>query len=237
MIKRDEEQIENMLCRLLIRQSRQSVRTDCPDEESLASYLSGDMTEDGKSQLDGHLAQCAVCLDNLSAAHQVAQGDQEEAVPERVLERAEALVPSASAEPSLFDLVVRLVRDSLELVSTSGQLVTAAVPVGIRGKAAPSGTTIFQVEKELEKFKVAVEVERVEGEHCQIAVKVKAKGGSVSDGIRLSLVFGGREQASYLARHGTAIFDRIPPGEYRLAVSQNGHSLGSVRLTIREGSS
>jgi hypothetical protein len=67
-------------------------------------------------------------------------------------------------------------------------------------------------------------------------VTVKLRSGAIADNIRLSLMSGEREQASYLARQGSAIFDRIPPGDYRLKVSDSGHSAGSIRLTIKEGS-
>jgi hypothetical protein len=69
----------------------------------------------------------------------------------------------------------------------------------------------------------------------QVVVNVRANAGAVADGIRLSLMSGGREAASYLARQGTAIFDRIGPGDYQLEVSESGHSVGSIRLTIKEG--
>ena len=52
------------------------------------------------------------------------------------------------------------------------------------------------------------------------------KIGSVADGIRLSLLSGEREQASYLARQGSAIFEGIPHGEYRLVVAESGVPLG-----------
>ena len=56
-----------------------------------------------------------------------------------------------------------------------------------------------------------------------------------TDGLRLSLLAGGREQASYLARQGMAIFDRISPGDYHLAITEANAPVGSIRLTIKEG--
>jgi len=85
------------------------------------------------------------------------------------------------------------------------------------------------------RFKVAVEVEPVEDELCQLAVTVKPQDGLAADAIRLSLVSGDREQASYLTRQGVAVFEQIPPGEYRLEVAESGHSVGSIRLIIKEG--
>jgi hypothetical protein len=185
--------------------------------------------------METHLAQCTACLDDLSAAYSSMLGDEKETVPEALIAKAMALVPQAAQEEGFFDMVVRLARGSLELVSTTGQLVEVPGLAGVRGKPESQGTAILQVEKEMGRFKVAVEVEPVEDELCHLAVTVKAGGALPADGIRLSLLAGEREQASYLARQGTAIFDRVSPGDYRLAISEANAALGSIRLTIKEG--
>src|SRR4029453_3388354 len=103
------------------------------------------------------------------------RGDEKETetVPEALIAKAMALIPQAAQE-GFFDMVVRLARGSLELVSTTGQLVEVPGLAGIRGKLESPGTTILQVEKEMGRFKVAVEVEPVEDELCQLAVTVRA---------------------------------------------------------------
>ena len=210
-------------------------RAGCPDEETLAGYLAGGVTPSMDEQIDLHLAQCTACLDELSAAYSSMRGNGKEAVPEGLVAKAMALMPQNAQKEGFFDMVVRLVRGSVELVSTTGQLVQVPALAGVRGKLESRGTTILQVEKELGRFKVAVEVEPVEDELCQLAVTVKAGGSLPADAIRLSLLAGSREQASYLARQGTAIFDRVSPGDYRLAISEANAALGSIRLTIKEG--
>jgi hypothetical protein len=234
VIDPNEEQIGKILACLMAQKPRNG-RAGCPDEETLASYLVGGVTPSIDEQIDTHLAQCTDCLDELSAAYSSMLGDEKETVPEALVAKAMALMPPAAQEEGFFDMVVRLVRGSLELVSTTGRLVEVPGLAGIRGKPETPGTAILQVEKEMGRFKVAVEVEPVEEELCQVAVTVKAGAALPSDGIRLSLLAGGREQASYLARQGTAIFDRISPGDYRLAISEANAALGSIRLTIKEG--
>ena len=234
MIDRNDEQLGRILAYLMAQKPRYE-RAGCPDEETLASYLAGGLTPTLGEEMETHLAQCTACLDELSAAYSSILGDEKETVPEALIARAMALVPQATQEEGFFDMVVRLARGSLELVSTTGQLVEVPGLAGVRGKPETPGATILQVEKELGRFKVAVEVEPVEDELCQLAVTVRAGGALPADGIRLSLLAGGREQASYLARQGTAIFDRVSPGDYRLAISENNASLGSIRLTIKEG--
>lgn len=234
MIDRSDEQMSKIL-EGLVAQSPRNRKVGCPDDEALGTYLTGNLSDNAKSELEAHLADCAACLDDLSTAYRAAHGAETDVAPQSIVDRALALVPAAPREPDVFDLIVNLVRDSLELVTTSGELIPAQAPIGIRGKGELADAAILQVEKVLGKFRVVVEVERVEGELCQIAVRVKAKKGFDSDGLRLSLVSGSREQASYLARDGGAIFERNPPGDYRLVIYKAGASLGTVRLKIAEG--
>ena len=234
MIEQDEVQIGRILRRFLRRDREETKRVGCPDDERLANYLGESLSEAERRELESHLASCAGCLDDLGAAYKAQHEEDRDTVPQRLLEKAMALIPAKQAKPDFLEVVVKLVRDSLELVSTSGQLAFATTAAEIRGKGKSLDSTILQVEKELGKFRIWIEVERTEGDLCQVVVKVKAKGQLVADGIRLSLVAGGREQASYLARQGMIIFDRIPPGEYRLALSEGNAPLGSVRLMIKE---
>ncbi len=236
MIDRDEERIAAIMRRLLSRAKEDATRTGCPDEESLANYLGGFVSEQAKESIETHLAGCSFCVDEIVAAHKAAQETAPETVPQRVIDRAMGLVPAKQRSEGVFDLVVRLVKDSIELVTTSGQWLNpaAAVPVGVRGKAQASATSILQVEKEIGDFKVAVEVELIAAGQCQIAVGIKEPGGRAVDNVRVSLLSEGREQASYLTRQGEAVFDRIPKGDYNLSLSESGKPLGTIRLRMEE---
>jgi hypothetical protein len=232
-MNRDEEQIGRILQDLSKRGRKKTGRSGCPDDESLASYLSRLLPEHAEKGMERHLADCSLCLDDLVAVHKAAQ-DEEEGVPQGIVERAMALVHPALRAEHFLDLAVRLVRDSVELVRTSGHLIPTWAPVGIRGRPGPSATGILQVEKEIGNFKVSVEVERVDAGFCQVAVKVKRDDASVSNGFRVSLISRGREQASYLTRQGEAMFDRVPLGEYNLSISDSGTPVGSIRLELTE---
>jgi len=71
--------------------------------------------------------------------------DEKEAVPEGLLAKAMALMPQNAQEEGFFEMVVRLVRGSLELVSTTGRLVDVPIMAGVRGKLESPGTAILQV--------------------------------------------------------------------------------------------
>lgn len=229
-----EDKIERLLQAVLAQRTQEGTRQECPDEESLANYLSGLLSDAAKESLENHLAGCTFCVDEIVAAHKAMQDTATEIVPQRVMDRAMGLVPAKQRNEGVFDVVVRLVKDSIELVSTSGQWIApmAAAPVGVRGRAQPSESSILQVEKEMGKFKVAVEVERVETDLCQVVVNVSGLEGKAAEGVRVSLLAGGREQASYVTRQGEAVFDRIPQGEYNLALSEAGAPVGMIRLKM-----
>ncbi len=236
MINPDEEKIKRLVRGLLGKSRAGSNRLGCPDEEALATYLTGSLVEDIKKQIESHLAGCSFCIDALVAAHKAIHETATERVPQRIIDRAMGLIPSARQDHSVFELVVRLAKDSLELVRTSGRWINplTPMPAGVRGKPQPSRTSILQVEKEMGKFMVSVEVEVVEAAQCQVGVGVKDSAGNAVDNLRITLLSEGREQASYLTRRGEAVFDNIPQGEYHLSISDSGNPLGTIRLRMEE---
>jgi hypothetical protein len=234
VIERDEDFLVRLLRRLPQIKPGKQGRSGCPEEEALAVYLSGALGDADNSFLENHLASCAYCLDELLSAHHPAQNEASATAPVKAVARAMALLAKPKLTSEFFNLVVGLARDSLALISTSGRLVMPTLAAQIRGKEKIADTSVLHVESELGQFHVAVEVERLEDDLCQVAVNVKSNAGSVAEGLRLSLMSGEREQASYLARQGAAIFDRIPPGEYQLVVSGSGNSIGVIHLSIKE---
>src|SRR6185369_2768105 len=129
----NNDQIGRILAFFMARKSRNG-RAGCPDEETLANYLAGGVTTSMREDMEIHLAQCMACLDELSAAYSSMMVDEKEAVPEALVAKAMALKPQNAQEEGFFDMVVRLVRGSLELVSTTGRLVEVPILAGVRGK-------------------------------------------------------------------------------------------------------
>lgn len=228
------ERLERILRRLLTRRGKVGGRDDCPNEEDLASYLEGSFAGDVRNRAEVHLADCSFCLEEAISAYQAAQASHPQTVRQQLVEKVLALIPVPRIGPVFLDLVVRLLNDSIELVSTSGRSIPTTVPIGIRGKPRPLQATLLRVEKEMGKLKVAVEVERVEAGLCAVVVRVEEGAGRAAEGIRLTLFSGSREQASYLTRQGETVFDRIRLGNYNLAVLDSGVLLGTIRLRIME---
>jgi hypothetical protein len=233
----NQEQIEQMLRRLSSCMNLSEDRGGCPDEESLAGYLIGGLDEGARNEVEQHLVSCAFCVSEIVAVNSAANQADAVAVPRTLMESAMGLV-KAAATGRVLELVVRLVRDAVELVSAAGEWIVPVTPqlIFARGKAVPSGSSVLQVERELDGRRIGVEVEQIEFEVCQVMVTVATADGTPEDGVRLTLRVGEREQASYITRQGQAIFDGVTKGEYDLTLSRGTTGLGTINLKIEAGS-
>ncbi len=224
-----EEKIVELLRRLPNRANDRADRANCPDEEILAIFLGGHLLENRRKEVETHLAKCSFCLEDFVAAYKSSQDCATKRVPQRLIDKAMGFV---EGKETLFDLAVRLVKDSIELVSTSGRVASAPVPAAIRRGPKLSEGSILQLEKEVGRFRVAVEMDLKEPGVCQVVANVTEESGEPAEGVRLSLSAGDREQASFLTRGGVVVFDRIAPGEYIIAVSEAGNAVGRIRLNL-----
>ena len=126
----DESKIAGILSRLLKRTPKAAHNDECPDEETLAMFLHGKLASKARDEVEAHLARCVLCVDELVAAFKATETTGTELnVPRQLVNRAMAL---ARRTETGFDIVVRLLRDSLELLSTTGRLMPQFVPV-VRG--------------------------------------------------------------------------------------------------------
>ena len=210
--------------------------------ELFAAYLEGSLTDAERKSAEKHLAGCRACreelvtsLDRLSIVAQSLHSTPAHLLA-RAMELGNAVGPKsrqAEEEENLLEIVVRSVKDSLELVWTSGQLVLAPPALPVRRARNRAETRTLEVEKKMGRFGVVVEMEQVEDGLCQIIVRVK-EGPKHAEGIRVTLLSGSREQASFVTRRGEVLFDRIPLRAYQLAIYEAGSPVGKIRLNVED---
>jgi len=233
LLNLDDEKIAVLLRSIASKKKLSLNRGDCPDEESLATFVSGHFDDESRNQLESHLAICPFCLEDIVAAFKAVEDLDKVAVPERVRARAMALLQSPP-DDRVFDFVVRLVGESLELVRISGEWLStlALQPVVARGSSKEPASSFFQIERKMSGKKVLLEVARVDAELCQVIAKIESMGGTPAEGMRLTLSKGEREQASYRTRHGQAIFESLAAGNYEIAISEAATRLGTIKFKI-----
>ena len=233
MIDNDDNGFGKTVRRILDRRSGQTTRDDCPNEENLAAYLTGASLDQERDRLEQHLAACAYCLTEVAAANDAGETGVSANVPRWLMERAMGVVAAPKGE-NVFDLVVRFVKDAVELARQSGEwiVIMAPQPAAVRGAAATGASSMLQLERAMDDHKIELEVERVESNLGRVVVRVKSADGKPADGLRVSLTAGGREQASFLIRQGQAVFDGVPQGDYQLVISRAASTVGTINLKI-----
>jgi hypothetical protein len=225
----DEDKISEILLRFFKRAAGPVDRAGCPDEETLAVFIEGNLAGSEPDKVESHLARCALCLDELAAAlNAVETTGGEVDVPRPLVNRARALV---EGRENRYEIAVRLLRESLQLLSTTGRLVPQPVPA-VRSESGSANENRLHVEQGVGRFRVGLVLELAEPGACRVLANVSEETGKPADGVRLTLTSGDRERASFVTRAGSVVFDRLAPGDYSIVVSESGHSLGRVRLNL-----
>ncbi|MEA1867283.1 MAG: zf-HC2 domain-containing protein, partial [Thermodesulfobacteriota bacterium] len=76
------------------------MKITCPNEERLADYLEGRLSEEDRSQVEKHLSECDICLEGLVLTNSLVRGRERldlDPVPDEVTEAAVRLVTSLPA--------------------------------------------------------------------------------------------------------------------------------------------
>jgi len=215
------------------------MRTRCPDEEQLADYLEGRLSEKERSYMEKHLAGCEICLEGLAVITRLAQGrDQFELdyVSNEVTETAVRLVTSQTvmAQDSLMEKFKGSVRNigsamSDVLCPKQGQRWQ---PAPVRGSETIISDDCVCLKVSFEEIKTEIEIEKTESGSAHIRVKPH-KAGKYNRILRITLKQGKREVASYLLDGLYVLFEDIPFGHYSISLAQHGVTLGTYIFEIK----
>jgi len=85
-----EEQIKRVLKSRPPAEARRGLR--CPDENQLAAYVDGQLTEQQRTTFERHLSSCESCLDTIAFLAQSGEWSDSQTMPPYVVARARALV-------------------------------------------------------------------------------------------------------------------------------------------------
>jgi len=205
----------------------------CPDEEIIADYLEGRLPPEDKEELDAHLSECELCLEELVIAGKALRAATESPmVPSSVTEATVRLVTSRStgvAEKGLKESIVAYAEKISDYFRYSfpwrWQQAT------IRSSKIAAAPDLVIIRKVFKEIQAEIEIEKTGEDKAHIRVRV---GEREKNGIRVTLKKGEREISSQVLSAGYALFEDIPFGRYEIVFSNNGSELGSYTFEIRE---
>lgn len=233
MAQNDDEQLERIMRWWGGEAGHDPKRSKCPADEALAGYAAGELDRAIASSVEKHLSECRTCLQEVLLVRQAAQSEDasSEQVPRRVIDKAMALVMPADVH-EVFDVTIEFDDEAVRLVATTGQVLPTDSPATLRQSSPARVLGPIRVAKVLNKLRVVLDVQLVDGEVCELVVRVQNTVESEPGPTRVTLKRRTRELASFRIQDGVAVFDRLGPGEYELAIRNVSRLDAPVKLTI-----
>ncbi|PKN58392.1 MAG: hypothetical protein CVU56_05880 [Deltaproteobacteria bacterium HGW-Deltaproteobacteria-14] len=140
---------------------------------------------------------------------------------ERLLARARAIF--LPERPGVLKLVLRHLRGALEVIEAVGDLLE---PAPARG----DGNDGVLVRHRFGDREVTAHVSASEAPRFVVTLDIW--GARAPSATRVSLFRGDRELASELPRTGRVMLPELPPGQYRVVLSDAGEYVGELDLTF-----
>jgi len=205
-----------------------------PQEEMIASFLESRLSPDEYNEVMEHLLSCADCSGVVSTAQRIPEA-QDKIVPEALIQAARGLV-AQKQEAGLFEIMLRLKCEALEILSTTGDILVGNefIPVAVlRSRKEGKLDKEVVILKEFQDIRVEAKIENRSGKNFNLAIAAKEKKSQkIMPGLRIALLKDGLELESYLETDSAAVFENIALGKYTVAISAAEIKLASIILDI-----
>ncbi|MDL1963140.1 MAG: zf-HC2 domain-containing protein [Deltaproteobacteria bacterium] len=213
------------------------MRTKCPDEERLADYLEGRLSEKEKSHVEEHLAGCEICLEGLAVTSRLMQNRDRfelDHVSNEVTEAAVRLVTSQTVMTQ--DSLMKKLKGSVRNIGSAISDVLCPRqgwrPATVRGSRTVVSDDCVSLKVSFEKVETEIEIEKTGSSSAHVRVKPH-KAGKYRGVLRITLKQGKREVASYLLDGLYVLFEAIPFGHYSISLTKKGVSLGTYIFEVK----
>jgi hypothetical protein len=219
------------------------MKRTCPQEEVLADYLAGCLSDVNITSLESHLADCPQCLDEIMIIEKLVQNNDLSAnkpVPAAVTESAISLV-----KDSMLSGTQRIMKRSSQIFRHMTSWISMRAPLFLSGRdsLAPVRSSektisndLFQVRKAFREIITDIEIEKTGPQNACMRINL-VKDSKNQNNIRVTLLdVNEREMASFPLSNGFVIFEDIPFGRFCLAFVRNGTRIGMYRFEIKDSS-
>jgi hypothetical protein len=216
------------------------MKTTCPDEERLADYLEERLSGDERAEIEEHLSDCEICLEEFMVARNLTRHEDRfhtDPAPSKVTKAALHLVNGrgsllSSAPWQGFKRLVKGLRSrSSGLLSPVPWGSWSLAPIRSSRRSVPKG--LIHLRKTFKGVEVEIEIEKTGKDKTLIRVKLPEDARQMKD-VRVTLKKDEREISSYLLNRGYVVFEDILFGHYRISFSRGGEMLGEYLFNTKE---
>ncbi len=217
------------------------MKNTCPQEETIADYLQGSLSDEQKIKLETHFSDCKICLDELAALKIIGVAynkDKQGKVSEKLVQNIMDLIRNRNSS-KILSVVRQIKRSATHMLLETSDYLNAFFGVPprlqpVRGPEKIIFRDLIRVNLDFQEIKTMIEIEKINDQHVDIRVTIM-KDVKNNDNLRVTLRKKDRDLLSYLLDPGgTKVFSHIPYGCYAMVFSRNGKNIGIYPFEIKE---
>jgi len=212
-----------------------------PDDELLAGYADGVLSEEKQVLVECHLALCSECRHLLAThvgVHQDASASASaQPEPAPMTAKIRSLLERLPSPVQTLRVVIEILREGLRVIDTNGLALPVPAPV----LASRSGDELVTEGGTVQRFefkhaRVNIELKKEASGDCRIAIHAFSPGTEkYLDQVRATLSSQEAGLESNVGYAGPIVFEGLPPGEYAIDISSGGSPMGNIELALSVG--
>lgn len=206
-----------------------------PNEESMACFLEGRLSDQEAQAVKLHLINCQECARKF-AAHLKLEISDEVEVPKEAVEKAKKLV-EAGAKLEILEISLWLKETNFELLHTNGDVLVGQelIPAPVlRSRKIKDFRNEVTVLKDFENIRVEVKVENKNMSAFNMSVFVKEKPTlKFLKDLRMTLLKDNIEMESYVTDTGNVVFENVVFGVYTVEISNIDNRFAAIKVDVK----
>ena len=211
---------------------------DCPSEETLGGYLEHGLPSDIQTLVEGHLAQCSSCAEQIILIKRVEEDRKMIQTPRHLINRAKNLVEGGLSYSPL-EIILRFKEDLCEIIRTTGDILQTAgltpIPAVVRGAVGDERVSITKISKVFDVASIEVNIEKINVSSFLIKVVASdVPSKKPLNDLRVSLFKEKRELESLLTQKGIVSFKDLTFNRYAIKIFKAQAVVGEILIDLRK---
>lgn len=216
-----------------------------PDDESMACFLEGRLSQEENEQIKLHLISCDRCAQafviqiRLNSTLQAKGGMsvvEGITLPLELIERIKNLIIEEE-KTAVLEILLVIKERALELLNTTGDVIVGQelMPASVlRSRQIKDFKDEVNILKDFQDIRVEIKIENKHGQSFALTILVKEKQTSrIIKDLRVTLLKDDLELESYLTDRGSVTFGHVLIGKYKVQISTVEKKVASILLDIR----